>query len=157
MSAEEEQRYRPSLDADNYSFYPSYILRNIRVNSVLLHTRKGRFVFDGNFHLHPNVFRPDRPVRILMGFRRHVMLIAIHKKLDLKDTSEYWSDDEGYRICLFPTKIIELNYTVLETNPTKDRFDELAKETEEEFRSLREESSELERRESDSEEEEKDA
>lgn len=92
-----------------------------------------------------------------MGFRRHVMLIAIHKKLDLKDTSEYWSDDEGYRICLFPTKIIELNYTVLETNPTKDRFDELAKETEEEFRSLREESSELERRESDSEEEEKDA
>ncbi len=81
-----------------------------------------------------------------MGFRRHVILIAIHKKLDLKDTSESWSDDEGYRICLFPTKIIELRYTPLETNPTNERFDELAKETEAEFRSLREESSELERK-----------
>jgi len=148
MSAEKtekEHRYRSELDADNYSFYPSYIRRNIMVNSVLLH-KKGRFVFDGNFYMHPSLFRPDRPIKVLMGFRRHIFLIAIHKKLDLKDTSDSWSDDEGYRICLFPTKIIELNYAVLEMNPSKERFDELAKETEEEFRSLYEESSELERR-----------
>ena len=143
----------PELDAENYHFYPSCFLGKIHVRSVISH-KKGKFVFDGYFYLHPGVFSFDRPVKMLMGYRRHFFFISIHKKIDVEDTSVYWSDDgddgddgdEEMRICLFPTKRTELHYTVLEINPTKERIGEIMKEIEVGFQSLREESYELEKK-----------
>jgi hypothetical protein len=138
---------KPELDADNYHFYPSCFYRNIHVKSVISH-KKGKFVFDGYFYLHPGVFRPDKPVKMLMMFKRHIFLIAVHKKVDVEDTSEYWSDDDDMpgRICLFPTKRTELHYNALEINPSRERVNELKEEIESGFESLREESYELQRK-----------
>jgi hypothetical protein len=116
--------------------------------------KKGRFVFDGYFYMHPGVFRPERPVKMLMVFKRHFFHIAIHKKIDVEDTSEYWDydgdgggddDDMIGRVCLFPTKRTELHYTVLEINPSKERIGEIMKEIIDGFESLRDESYELQR------------
>ena len=140
---------KPELDAENYHFYPSCFPGKMYVKTVISHT-KGKMVFDGYFYLHPGVFRPDRPVKMPMMYKRHFLLISVHKKVDVEDTSEYWSDDDvGGRICLFPTKRIELHYNLLEINPSKERIGEIIPEIEQEFQALREESYELEKKDRD--------
>ena len=122
---------RLPLSEEDYWFFKPGGVRAPHVRRAIAHTDTS-ITFDGYFYLEPAVFREDRPVKRLLYFQKHMYYIAIHKKTVGSDTSVY-SPDEEYEggICFFPTEITELHYTVLETDPPKERFDAYMKEMEE--------------------------
>lgn len=100
-------------------------------------------VFNGYFRYETELVTKDRPVHRFMHRGDDLLYVAIIGIRRGEDTSEYWTDEEeGGRICLTPTEIIEVEYEVVESNPSKERYYELYKlmrDEEEEYRDLDEE------------------
>ncbi len=99
-------------------------------------------VFDGYFRYETEFVSKERPIHRFFWRDNDMLYVAITAVRRGKDTSEYWTDEEeGGKICLTPTEIIELEYEVLETNPINKRYNELLglmKEEEEQYKDLNE-------------------
>ncbi len=96
-------------------------------------------VFDGYFRYESELLQEDRPVHRLMDFQGHTYLLAFIGKRTGKNTSVYWDDEEeGGKICLSPTEIIELDYRVVEKDPPKERWEQIMRMIHEEDKHLRE-------------------
>lgn len=133
---------REPVTADDYHFHSTSRVRSPHVREAIAHTAS-TIAFDGYFYLEPPVFRPDRPVKRVMYFQRHIYLIAIYKKTAGKNTSVYSEDEEYGSICFFPTELTEIHYTVLDVDPSKDRYEAFVKEMEAEEPAIEEESNRL--------------
>jgi hypothetical protein len=100
-------------------------------------------VIDGYFRYETELVTKERPVHRFFWRDGEHLFVAITGIRRGKDTSEYWTDEEeGGRICLTPTEIIEMDYEVVETNPTRERYYELhklMKEEEERYEEIDEE------------------
>ncbi len=83
--------------------------------------------FNGYFRYEDEIVTKERPVHRFFSRSRGVThFIAITAIRRGQDTSEYWTDEEeGGRICLTPTEIIEVDYHILETITDKERYMDL--------------------------------
>ena len=80
--------------------------------------RKGTITFDGHWYSldRGEVTLPYTflfcQVTTKEGYVYQFDDMRVTNKEDVKDTSEYWHDDEVGAMCLFPTKIIRIAFTV---------------------------------------------
>lgn len=110
---------RPVTDLDlkgiNFSaMRPCFFGRTIDVTST-------QITFDGYFHYEAELFSKENPVRRFVKFQGHTYVLGFTAKREGEDTSGYFYDEElGAKICLTPMAIIELDYVVIEKDPTQD-------------------------------------
>ena len=89
-----------------------------------LEEEKGEFTFDGYYYVQfPNEedseYSEKPPARLVMfvqkGSSCERFVVELLTRITHEDTSEYWSDEEeGGRICLFPTKLQTITFRVVE-------------------------------------------
>jgi hypothetical protein len=98
-----------------------------------------QIVFDGYFRYESELFTKEKPIRRFVKFQEHYYVLGFTAKRTGEDTSAYFEDeDAGGAICLTPTEIIELDYVVLEKDPSKERHREIIDEIRRENEELRE-------------------
>lgn len=124
------------MEIDFFSLKGPYTTNILKYTDTII-------VFDGYFCYEDELVTKKRPVHRMFRHNDDMLYVAIVGIRRGKDTSEYWTDEEeGRRICLTPTKIIELEYEVIETITSSKRYEELyvqMKEEEKEYEELNEE------------------
>ena len=96
--------------------------RIIYVRSIL-ELRKNFMKFKGYYHEDEKNF----PIEKLMYVGKQVYWIRIHEKkqYDMDLSGGFYDEDVGANICLFPSYIVELHFTILKKGMTKAETDQI--------------------------------
>lgn len=120
-----------------------YFQSNIRVNNIIERT-PNKLIIETYLKYFEHYFF-DVPFSALLSLddSREVLHIKINKIIILKDYIDRWdmNDEDGCRICLFPTFIYELDYELVKiidvkngyTNEFLDYFEEFTKNTDKKY------------------------
>lgn len=115
-------------------FYP-FGGRTIYIQEMYI-LRKNYMKFKGYFHEEEE----NLPVEKLLFIGKNLYWISIHGKTQSEmDTSGGFYDEEvGANICLFPSYVVELHFTVLLKNPSMEKYITIAKDIQEDHKLISE-------------------
>lgn len=102
-------------------FYP--FGRHIIYIREMLIMRQNFIKFKGYFHEEETSF----PIERLLFHKDNVYWIRINskKQYDVDVSEGFYDEDVGANICLFPSYIVELSFSLLMKNPSKAKMDEI--------------------------------
>jgi hypothetical protein len=98
--------------------------------------RKGYMKFKGYYHEKEENF----PKEQLLCIGQDIYWILIHtkKQSDMDTSGSFYDETIGENICLFPSYIIELTFTVLGKNPEKEKFKTIVEDMKEDEKIIQE-------------------
>lgn len=91
--------------------------------SKILELRNNFMKFKGYYHEEDKNF----PIEKLMYYGKQVYWIRIHtkKQYDMDVSGGFYDEDVGANICLFPSYIVELHFTILKKGMNKAETDQI--------------------------------
>ncbi len=116
---------------DRYYFHHT---RRILYIQKMLIIRPGFMKFKGYWHEEESNF----PIETLFYCGDDVYWIRIDskKQYDMDTSGSFYDEGIGGNICLFPSYIVELEFTVLAKNMSKEKYSEILEEIKEDNRIL---------------------
>jgi hypothetical protein len=106
---------------DRTYFYP--FGRHIIYIREMLIMRQGFVKFKGYYHEEETSF----PIERLLFHNNDAYWIRIDskKQYDMDVSNGFYDEDVGANICLFPSYVVELTFSVIMKNPPKEKMDEI--------------------------------
>jgi hypothetical protein len=102
-------------------FYP-FTRNSIYIQQMYI-LEKGYLKFKGYYHEKEE----NLPKEQLMFVNKDMYLIRVDSKTQSEPdlSGSFYDEDVGANICLFPSYIVEIHFTILLKNPSKDKFTEI--------------------------------